>query len=107
MNSLDKRAAAAALYREIHLEIQEVSAELNYSAATTWCDDCPLRDHDCDSYDDLYGERRIADHCCKEDGSFSKGEDSYLAELGKLKDSLALFAGEDMIAQAMTTISDK
>lgn len=66
-NALDNIETAKQLREKLILEQQDLRASLSYEYATSWCDNCPRREHEPETYSELEFGIQVASSCCKED----------------------------------------
>lgn len=102
------RTTAAQLYHQLFLEVQHLQADISYSLATHFCDDCPHRNWDNyepQSYSEMYFGIQIADSCCQEDSDYWAAETEHIAFCEKLMAQLKTFAGDEELAAAQAKIT--
>lgn len=86
-NPLDNIEAAKKLREQLILENQDIGSSLQYDYATSWCDDCPQREREPESYSEQEFGIYYAPSCCKEDGNW---EENNASSLKKQRDIDAL-----------------
>lgn len=75
-NPLDNIEAAKQLREKLILERQDIRDSLSYEYATSWCDNCPRREHEPQSYSELEFGISVAEVCCKEDEVWAEAHQS-------------------------------
>ncbi|HSS99916.1 MAG TPA: hypothetical protein VLK33_22935 [Terriglobales bacterium] len=104
------RQQAAELYHQLYLEVQHLKAGIAYEQATSFCDDCPLRNWDDwtpECYHDMEFGPSIADHCCKDDPDHLEGEFKHIATCEAIMAQLKEFAGDEELAAARAKVAQK
>ena len=101
---------AAELYHQLYLEVQHVRADISYSMATHFCENCPHRNWESwspETYSEMEFGIQIADSCCQEEPDYWSAETAHIAGCEKLMEVLKTFAGDEELAAAQTKVAQK
>lgn len=103
------RTEAARLYHQLWLEVQHIRADISYSLATHFCENCPHRNWDDwtpQSYSEAAFGMQIADSCCQEDPDYWLVETEHIKVCEQLMALLKPFAGDEELVAAQAKITE-
>lgn len=95
-NALDNLENAKKLLQQLILETQDIGSSLEYDHATSWCDDCPMREREPRSYSEQGFGVYYAPSCCKHDGTWEEQNASSFKkqdDIQKLINALSIYIG--------------
>lgn len=98
-NALDNLEAAKRFREQLILENQDIGSSLQYDFATSWCDDCPMREREPRSYSEQEFGVYYAPSCCKHDGTWEENNADSLkkqTEIDNLIKALSAYIGEEV-----------
>lgn len=104
------RQQAAELYHQLYLEVQHIRADISYSMATSFCDDCPHRNWESyrpETYSEMEFGIHIADSCCQEDPEYWADQTAHIDMCEKIMAQLKVFAGDEELALAQSKVAQR
>lgn len=97
-NALDNVELAKQFREKLIMEQQDIGSSLQYEYATSYCDDCPRREREPQSYSEQEFGVYYAPSCCKEDGTFEEqnaGSIAKMEQISTLLRAVSAYLDED------------